>query len=63
MFLSIILLIMFFGMLIFVPLLGMFLVNSLPALVLFDLAASLSFVSRSFSGEFDMPVGELECQL
>ena len=47
----------------FVPLLGMFLVNSLPALLLFDLGASRSFVSQSFSREFDMPIGELECPL
>ena len=45
----------------FIPVLGTFLVNSLPALVLFDSGASQSFVSRSFSREFDFPVGELEC--
>ena len=43
--------------------LGKFLVNSLPALALFDSGASRSFVSRSFSREFGLPVGELECLL
>ncbi|CAH1418425.1 unnamed protein product [Lactuca virosa] len=42
---------------------GTFLVNSLPALVLFDSGASRSFVSQTFSREFKVPVGELECPL
>ncbi|CAH1431740.1 unnamed protein product [Lactuca virosa] len=42
---------------------GMFLVNSLPALVLFDSRVSRSFVSQSFSREFSVSVGELECPL
>ena len=37
--------------------------NSLPALVLFDSGASWSFVSQIFSGEFSVPVGELEYPL
>ena len=37
--------------------------NSLPVLVLFDLGASRSFVSQTFSRDFIMPVGELECPL
>lgn len=45
MFLSLILLIIFCVMIMFVSLLGTFLVNSLPALVLFESGASLSFVS------------------
>ena len=40
-----------------------FLVNSFPALVLFDSRASRYFVSRSFSREFVLPLGELECPL
>ena len=40
-----------------------FLENSLPAFVLFDSGASRSFVSRSFSREFSLPLGELECPL
>ena len=50
-------------MLIFMILLGTFLVNSLHALVLFDSGASQSFVSQSFSRSFDMALGELECPL
>ena len=63
MYLFIILLIMFCVMLMYVPLLGTFLVNSLPALVLFDLGAIRSFVSCSFGREYDMPIRELECLL
>ena len=37
--------------------------NSFPDLVLFDSGASRSFVSQSFSSEFSVPVGELECPL
>ena len=48
---------------VFVPILGTFLVNSLPALVLFDSGASMSFVSQSFSKEFSVSVGDLECPL
>ena len=44
-------------------LIGTFLVNSLPALVLFDSGASRTFVSQSFSRGFDMILGELECPL
>ena len=44
-------------------LLGTFLVNSLPALVLFDTDASQYFVFQSFSRSFDMTLGELECSL
>ena len=47
----------------FVPLLGMFLMNSLPALVLFESGSSWSFVSWSFSREFVLPMGDLECPL
>ena len=39
------------------------LVNSLPTLVLFDMGAIQSFVSQSFSREFGLLVGELECPL
>lgn len=46
-----------------VPVLGMFLVNSLPVLVLFDSGASRSFVSQAFSREFSAPFGELESPL
>ena len=35
----------------------------LHALVLFDSGASRSFVSQSFSREFSVPAGELECPL
>ena len=45
-FLSVILLIMFCVMLIYVPLLGTFVVNSFPSLVLFELGVSWSFVAR-----------------
>ena len=62
MFLSIILLIMFV-MLKCVPSLGMFLVNSLHALLLFDSGAIRSFISCSFCRGFDMPIGELKCLL
>ena len=41
----------------------MFLVNSLPALVLFDSGASRSFVSLTFSMEFGVPMDEFECSL
>ena len=58
-----ILLIMFCVMLMCVRLLGMFLVNYLPALVLFESGSSRSFVSRSLCREFDMPIEELECPL
>ena len=47
----------------FVPLLRTFLVNSFPALELFCSSASWSFVSRSFSREFALPIRELECSL
>lgn len=63
MFLSLISLIMFCVMLMCVRLLGMFLVNYLPALVLFESGSSRSFVSRSLCREFDMPIEELECPL
>ena len=62
-FLFIILLIMFYFILIYMLLIGTFLVKSLLALVLFDSSVIRSFVSRSFSREFDMPIGELECPL
>ena len=42
---------------------GMFLVKSLPALVFFDSGAIRSIVSRSFSKDFALPIGELECPL
>ena len=61
MFISLILLIMFCVMLMLVPLLGMFLVESFPALVLFESGAIRPFVSRSFNREFDILIGELEC--
>ena len=41
----------------------MFLVKSLPALVLFDSRASQSFVSQAFSRCFSVLVDELECPL
>ena len=44
-------------------LLGNFLVNSLPSLLLFDSGVIRSFVSQSFSTSFDNSLGELECQL
>ena len=47
----------------FVPLLGTFLVNSLPILVLYDSGASRYFVSRSFGRQFRFPLRELECLL
>ena len=47
----------------FVPMLGTFLVNSLPALVLFESGASRSFVSQSFCREFALLIEELECLL
>lgn len=37
--------------------------NSLPALIIFDLGAIRSFLSQSFSRDFDMVIGELECSL
>ena len=37
--------------------------NSIPTLVLFKLGASQSFVSHSFSRDFGMTLGELECPL
>ena len=37
--------------------------NSFPGLVLFDSRASRSFVSQTFSREFCVQVGELECSL
>lgn len=40
-----------------------FLVNSLIALVLFDLGVSRSFVSMSFSRIFNVALGVLECSL
>lgn len=57
MFLFIILLIIFHVILIYVPLIGIFLLNFFPALVLFNSGESQSFVSRSFSREIDMPIG------
>ena len=48
---------------VFVSMLGTFLVNSLPTLVLFEFGASRSFVSWSFSREFELHVGKLECSL
>ena len=54
---------MLYVMLLFMPLIGMFLVNSLPALVLFNSGASRPFISQSFSREFDVPIRELECPL
>ena len=50
-------------MIMFMILLGTFLVNSFLDLVLFDSSASRSLVSQSFSRGFDMPIGELECPL
>lgn len=44
-------------------LLGASLVNSLPALVLFDSGMSRPCVSRSFSRGFSMTVGKLACPL
>ena len=41
----------------------MFLVNSLPALVLLDSGTSGSIVSQSFSRGFAMPLRELQCPL
>lgn len=58
MFLCMIMLIIFYDMLMFMLLIGTFSMNSLLALVLFDLGASRSFVSQSFSREFDKPIGE-----
>ena len=43
--------------------LGTFLVNSMPDLVLFDAGMCWSFVSQSFTRSFDMSIGELECLL
>ena len=45
-FLSLFLITMFYIMLMCVPLLGMFLVNSLPALVSFESGVSRSFISQ-----------------
>ena len=50
-------------MLMFMILLGNFLVNSLSGLLLFDSGASRSFVSQSFSRSFNVSLGELECLL
>lgn len=50
-------------MFIFVFCLGTFLVNSLPALVLFNSGASWLFVLLSFSRSFDVIVRVLECPL
>lgn len=47
----------------FVILIGTFLVNSFPALALFNLGASRSFVSHSFNKDFVMALGVLECLL
>ena len=41
-------------MIMFMILLGTFIVNIFPALVIFDLGASWSFVSQSFSWSYDM---------
>ena len=43
--------------------LGIFLVNSMPALMLFNSSVSQSFVSQSFGRSFDMTLGELQCPL
>ena len=50
-------------MLMFMFLLGTFLVNSFPGLVLFESGASRSFVSQTFSRDFDITPGELGCLL
>lgn len=50
-------------MLIFVFLIGTFVVNSLYALVLFDLGGSWYFISQTYSKDFDMTLGLLECPL
>ena len=50
-------------MIMIVFLLGTFVVNSFPALVLFDSGLSQSFTSQSFCMSFDMSHGELECLL
>ncbi|XP_052626750.1 uncharacterized protein LOC111890364 [Lactuca sativa] len=42
---------------------GKFRVKSIPALALFDSGVSWSFVSRSFSREFALPIGDLEYPL
>lgn len=51
---------LFYGMLMFIILIGTFLVNSLPAPVLFDSGASRLFVSRPSSRSFGMTLGEIE---
>lgn len=50
-------------MLIFVILIGTFIVNSLPALMLFDLGTSQYFVSQSFRKYLFMALGVLKCPL
>lgn len=50
-------------MLVFIFLIGAFLVNLLPALVIFDLGASQSFGSQSFRSDFDMNLGDVEYML
>lgn len=44
-------------------LLGIFLVNSLLALMLVDSGANHSFVSQPFSMSFNISLGDLECPL
>lgn len=53
----------FYYMILIVFLLGTFLVNYFPDLVLFDSGAIRSFVSQSFSRSFDMALIVLKCPL
>jgi hypothetical protein len=43
--------------------LGMFLVNSTPALVLFDSGASHSFITSQFVAQHNIPISPMSCHM
>lgn len=54
MYLLFLMLLSLFMLIIFMMCLGMFLLNDMPALVLFDSGATQSFVSHAFNKNFDV---------